>query len=228
MKACLTATALLLATLVAATADAQLNRLPNGTFDTNTDGWTYSGPSGGSLTWEASDGSPTPGSLAITAVPTSPGAYFALPDGSCFAVGTGGWNLEARYKPVPQGMGSLSCGADLVYYSDPACTDFLGGAFLSSPTALPDGWFALTRNDPTELYPPGTQSIGVRLFLHTVSGTNGICRFDSVVLTGPGSVIEVPALHGGGLAILVGLLALSGLISVRRLRRGSASTTRHN
>lgn len=216
MRPRLTATALFLATLAATTASAQLNKLPNGYFDTSTDGWTYSGPSGGSLTWEAGDGSPTPGSLALTA--TSPGTYFALPN-VCFDIEESrDWQLDARFKLVPGGIGVV-CEVDLVYYSGPACTGFPSHAFQTDATALPNGWFAVNRGDPHGFY-TDARSVGLRLYMFTAGA--GACRFDSVVLTGPGSIIEIPALRGEGLAILAGLLALAGLIALRVRRRGGA------
>jgi hypothetical protein len=173
----LTLSCLLCAYASAATA---ANLVTNSDFNTDVSGWTPIA-SGTILSWDGSDGSPSPplGSAHVT----NTGSLVAgSAVSSCMVISTQNIDFFANVK-IDAGSGGHM---DIAVFNDATCTSGPGSI---SPlfVAVGAGWQPLSQSDFA--LPPGTQSAQVEFVGFTDSSNNLDAHFDHVLF---GPTVKTP------------------------------------
>lgn len=206
------------ASLIVHSAQAQQSVYLSDTFDFGIDEWIASPAPGNEIVWQADDGDPAPGSLAVRAPTTPPPP--PLPEatlyeawGPCYEANPGEeWRIRGQVQRVTQG--AIRCYVAMVSFTEEGC----GGSrslIGNPPSPVIGEWF---EEDRGLLLGSSSRSVRPALSLSLTPGSETPeCRFDSVVVTGPvRSVLEVPSLSPMGLATLCSALAFFGILCMRR------------
>lgn len=209
--------ALLLWCLVGAShpAFATHNLLANGEFSTGIDGWSLVGGPGVGSSWDSSTGNPAPGSLRLTVDGSiSQGVYAEAVTDECFELVPGElYRLQAQVLVARQGS-LVSCVPFIVRYDEAGC---MGQRLF--PGNLPPSQEGVWESSVSGSESTTALSARAGLLISAQSPYEGsaTCNFDSVVFArgGAASVLEVPVLSAGSLALLALLLALGGTLVLR-------------
>jgi len=215
----LTVACLLALMLGSGETQGQPELIGNGTFDANTDGWTLSEFSTGTVEWTATQGQP-PGALKLVdgedqvAVPT---ACFHFEPGTVFF--TADVFMETSFQFV-------DCGLNLFFYAEASdCTGeygsipIIGGISILPEVETPNQWEHLVLEVPIPDDPSETGVLSFRPVMVKLNdyGADDACIFDNASLRiVPRGVTEVPTLSSLGFAVLVILLAAAALVVLRR------------
>lgn len=193
-------------------------------FSTGIQSWTYADDLEGStdtepgavMSWDATEGSPDPGSLVLATVELSTliEGYWAL--GPCMvSFPNETWRTYAMVKKAGNVFGH--CEAYVSLFESPDCMGegtITGGA-VGVPPIAPDVWHSRGRSSPPL---PTTRSARPVLFMSVSLGTEITCHFDSVVVTNDrgAPVTDVPALSAVGLVIMVSVLVVLAIALLAR------------
>lgn len=207
------AAVIILLALTAAQVRAQV-LLEEHEFDNTVAGWSAAGQAGGQVSWDAIQGSPTPGSLRLDAPAssTSPESFKAV--SQCRSVEPGQpYTVVAGIRPS-LGPRSGRCFAVPVFFDNPDCQG--EGSIGGTGDAGADGVWEIEAREQTAF--TSSQGLRIELVMSLQPGSGeAYCHFDSVALY-RGRVSErVPGPGWPGL-LLVGAGIL--LLARRRLGRG--------
>lgn len=206
------ASLLLLLLMASATrGNAQPNHLQNGNFDSDISGWMFYGDGTQAMQWDGTLGSPSPGSMRITAVNSPVSGAAAASECVAAPVGTS-WTVRSQAREDP-GSIQLRCGLLLLLYVTPDCSDPTG-PFVEALEVAGTDWTPLSLEYTVTA---GFAGIRVAPTLSANAAATGSCNFDSVRLLGPPS-LDVPVLGHTGMIVLIAALALAGVLGLRRLR----------
>lgn len=156
------------------------NLLLNGTFDTDTSGWTGFG--GG---WVADDccGNAASGSAKLSQQSVLIGNCIEATEGSSFDL-----TLWSKFAPIiqpPQGLGY----ALVIWSTDASCADFIG--FPNAPYIYLGNDLAWQHFGATFVAPAGAHSVHVELeAAHCGTSCGGLTNFDDVAF-GPRGTVPV-------------------------------------
>lgn len=189
----LLATLLTTALFVSGQLSAQ-NAVQNGTFDTNTAGWTPD--PGVTLSWSSRDagGSPSSGSVLVTNQGT---ANYGI--SQCAPATPGKKSLVLRvFTPSAQGT-TGSPYAYLIFFANPDCTGTRTGGYGNNVNDQTDRWLTVLQTN--QVAEAGTQSVKVllRVIKQSSSGTFHMYFDDVAVLPAGLQTLTIPAsasIHG--------------------------------
>ncbi len=205
---------------------AQTNLVQNGTFDTDTTGWSNS--TSGSIAWVDTEYHTSPGAAQITNKRNSSTVFSAggvqcvtLPSPQADYYTIQGWiKVPTQMNMTAQGYIRLQ------FYINADCTSDVGDARDSNLVSQGTGWTLVSK---TTFRPAGAQSVKVRLYVRKAGLTSAYAYVDDVELyaSSPTSVTVfgtsvAPAslsFPSWTLYILVGIVAF-GWVFKKREQRG--------
>jgi len=164
--------------VAAGTADAQ-NLLTNPNFDTDLDGWGFSGV--GSLDWNPAD---VDGSASSGCARWSANSYTGAQSIWQHVVSNPGYHELSVYIYVPSAqIVAPQPTIQMSFYSTPDCAGGTRSGYVTSqPVTTFDSWVLVTIS---EHWAPTADCVGIDLRLGAPSGSESVAYFDAVTLITP-------------------------------------------